>query len=649
VGRKAREKNQRPRPEKQSQSPASERKTTPTQLSRAKAAAFLVITLGLPFLAFGLLELGLRVADYGGDSSAFETPPVLQGTYKVPGSNVGKRYFPQEKYPPSPPGDAFLVNKPVHSMRIFVLGESSAAGFPYPPNGAFARVLEDALTDVLPHDTVEVVNMGMAATNSYTIFDLAGDVIDQKPDAVVIYGGHNEYYGALGAGSTESLGSYPSFVRTYLKLQRLKTFLLLRNAMTAVLRAVRGGRSTAEIEADATRMESVVGDQRITLNGKTYERGVAQYESNLRAAIGKFRSAGIPVFIGSTPSNLRDLEPFGPSAVPPDSTATVVFDSARVLLASDSVRAASMFARARDLDVIRFRAPGEFQSIVQRVASDTKSVYVPVAEAVAGISPYRVPGSEFFLEHVHPNQRGYVFLASMYFDALQRAGFLGRTADMSRFAGWNAYTARMRLTELDQRIAYHTIKTVTTRWPFLPVKKQLDYRGTYQPTDFLDSVAFTVSRGRLPWAQAKAIVASRYLASGNVDDAVAEYEGLIRDEPGIEDAWRIAGRALLAANQPQRARTYLEHAYAIKPSAFTAFSLGVIAMQEKNPQRGIALLEQALQLDPNMLAAMYQLSLAYAVTRDIERARAMAIRLARVAPTYPGLGQWMTTIGIPPG
>ena len=67
--------------------------------------------------------------------------------------------------------------------------------------------------------------MGMAATNSYTVADVASDVIDQRPDAVIFYGGHNEYYGALGAGSTESLGSFPGLVRFYLRLQHLKTFL----------------------------------------------------------------------------------------------------------------------------------------------------------------------------------------------------------------------------------------------------------------------------------------------------------------------------------------------------------------------------------------------------------------------------------------
>ena len=215
MGRKARAKREgdRSRPSQGRTPPARKVSASPSPMSAGKAAAFLAITLALPFVLLGLLEAGLRVGGYGGDMSAFEVPAALRGAYKVPGENVGRRYFPQERFPPSPPGDAFLVNKPAHSLRIFVLGESSAAGFPYPPNGTFARVLRDALTDVLPHDTVEVVNMGMAATNSYTIVDLAGDVIDQKPDAVIIYGGHNEYYGALGAGSTESLGPIPGFVR----------------------------------------------------------------------------------------------------------------------------------------------------------------------------------------------------------------------------------------------------------------------------------------------------------------------------------------------------------------------------------------------------------------------------------------------------
>ena len=616
-------------------------------LSPAKAAVFTAIALLLPFVLIACLEIGLRIKNYGADMSAFEVPSILHGLYKVPGENVGKRYFPQEQYPPSPPGDPFLVKKPAHSMRLFVLGESSAAGFPYPANGTFARVLRDVLTDVLPSDTVEVVNMGMAATNSFTIADLAQDVIDQQPDGVIIYGGHNEYYGALGAGSTESLGSYPSFVRFYLKLQNLKTFLLLRNTVNSALATVRGGKSTKEIEADPSRMESVVSDQSIKLGDATYKRGVAQYESNLRYAIGKFRRAGIPVFIGSTPSNLRDLVPFGRYAEPPDTTGLKEFERAAATLASgDTIKAAAEFAKARDLDVVRFRAPGEFQPLVQKIAKETGSTYVPAVEGFAAAAQHGIPGSDLFLEHVHPTQAGYVMLARFYFEALRKANFLGRRADMTRLASWDEYTQRMKLTRLDQLIAFHTIKTVMTRWPFVPVSKNQDYRGTYRPVDVIDSIAFHTSRGGMPWSRAKMVAADIYAARGKTDSAVAEYDGLIRDEPGIEIAYRLAGRVLLFANQEQRAKWYLERAFYLEPTGATAFALGKIAMQEKNLPNAVALLQRAVQLSPTMAPALYQLSLAYALSHDIDRARSTAIQLARIAPSYPGLAQWMNTIGL---
>ena len=601
----------------------------------------------LPFVLLALLEVGLRIASYGGETPLFEAPEVLRGDYLVPGQNVGRRYFPRERFPPSPPGDAFLAVKPAHSMRLFVMGESSAAGFPFPANGTFSRVLGDALSDILPSDTVEVVNLGMAATNSYTIADLADEVLEQKPDGILIYGGHNEYYGALGAGSTESLGSFPGFVRLYLNLQRFKTLLLMRNAINATMGVMRGEATAVQSELDASRMESVVRDQRITLGGETYRRGVRQYDSNLRSAIGKFRRAGVPVFIGSTPANLRDLRPFGSLRAPLDSSASAVFDSAKAGLArGDSVSASRQFALARDLDLVRFRAPSEFQPLLKRIAAEMGAVYVPAAEAFSSDAAYGIPGNDLFLEHVHPNQRGYVILAKAYFDAIEKAGFLGRQSDIARLASWDEYARRMRLTDLDQRMAYHTVRTVTTRWPFVPPAAQLDYRGTYRPVNLLDSIAFAASRGAMPWATAKAMMGGAYTARGETDRAVAEYEGLIRDQPRIELAHRLAGRALLAANQPERARPFLETAFSLSPTGFTAYSLGVIAMQQRDPARGIPLLERALKLTPDMPPALYQLSLAYAVNRDIERARALALRLAQVEPRFPGLAEWLTTLGI---
>jgi tetratricopeptide (TPR) repeat protein len=490
------------------------------------------------------------------------------------------------------------------------------------------------------------VNLGITATNSYTIADLAPEVIAQRPDAVLIYAGHNEYYGALGAGSTETLGAVPAFVRLYLRLQRFKTFLLLRNMVGVALAAAHGDSPFAAPDPHPSKMETVVRDQRIALGGKVYERGKRQFESNLLVALGAFRRAGVPVFIGSTPSNLRDQKPFGSLAAPADSSAATVFDSARAVLSrTDTARAGFLFARARDLDIIRFRAPGEFREIIKRAAAKTGAHYVPSEEAFASAARYGIPGEDLFLEHVHPNARGYLLLGRTYFESLQRAGFL-RTADLKRLADWSEYARRMDLTPLDYRIAYHTVKTITTRWPFLPVNAQQNYRGTYQPTDFTDSLAFAVSMGTTTWAQAKVATAQRFEARGQIDSALAEFVGLIGREPHSEAGYRLAGSALLNAKQSERALPYLEKSYAIEPTPFTSYALGVLARQAGDSRRAIALLEQSLSLSPNAPATLYQLSITYAVAHDMGRARATAARLALVSPQYPGLVSLASALGM---
>jgi lysophospholipase L1-like esterase len=617
-----------------------------TDLSRKKTALFSAIAILSPLLLLAVLEVGLRVGHYGGDTSLFDAPDKLHGLYLVPGRRVGARYFPRAKSPPSPPFDAFLVRKPVHGLRIFVMGESAAAGFPYLANGAFSSVLADALQDVLPSDTVEVVNLGIAATNSYTISDLAPEVIAQRPDAILIYAGHNEYYGALGAGSTETLGAVPVLVRLYLRLQRFKTFLFFRNIVGSLLAFVRGDSPSASPDPHPSRMETVVRDQRITLGGKVYERGKRQFESNLLVAIGAFRRAGVPVFIGSTPSNLRDQKPFGSLASPPDSSAATAFDSARSALErGDTARARFLFGRARDLDLIRFRAPGEFREIIKRVAANTGARYVPSEEAFDSAARYGIPGQDLFFEHVHPKAGGYLLLGRTYFQALKEAGLLGR-ADLGRLASWDEYGRRMSLTALDDRIVYHTIETITTRWPFLPIGAQQNYRGTYQPTDFMDSLAFEVSMGTISWAQAKVATGRRFEARAQVDSALSEYAGLIRREPHSEAGYRLAATALLHANQPQRARPFLERAHAIEPTAFTAYALGVIARQSGDLPRAIMLLQESVSLSPNAPATLYQLSITYAVAHDIQRARATMAQLAMVSPTYPGLVSLGAALGM---
>ncbi len=46
--------------------------------------------------------------------------------------------------------------------------------------------------------------MGISAINSITLRDIIDDVLEENPDLIIIYTGHNEYYGALGPASNIS-------------------------------------------------------------------------------------------------------------------------------------------------------------------------------------------------------------------------------------------------------------------------------------------------------------------------------------------------------------------------------------------------------------------------------------------------------------
>ena len=629
---------------------ANKKSEAPRPLTPARRAVFIAITILFPFLLLGILEVSLRLAHYGRDTRLFEPAVDLPGNYLQAGHEVAARFFPDEQFPPSPPNDVFLAEKPTHSFRVFALGESSTAGFPYPPNAMFSREVADALRDVLPSDTVEVVNLGIAATNTYAIVDFVSEIIDQHPDAVMIYAGHNEYYGALGVGSTESRGSFPPFIRLYLKLQRLKTFQLLRNAITSVGRLGSGRSSTRD--QTPSRMESIARDQQIILGGKTYNAGKTQFESNLRIVIRRFREAGVQVFVGSLVSNLKDQPPL--SVLSSDGKAgkdagAVYNEAERDLVRGDSVAARPRYVRARDLDQVRFRAPTDFNEIVRRIGKEEGAIYVPVEESFTNSSAKKIPGFDLILEHVHPNSHGYALMGREFFSALQSSGMLNNRADFSRLKTWDQYAKQMAITRLDERIAEHERQTVIARWPFVSFTRQRDYRGTYRPADLLDSLAFSVARGGLKYPQAKLELARFYERKNQIDSALAEYDGLVRDLPRSELPARYAATLLIKANQTPRAIPYLEKAYSIRPTAITAFTLGVIALRAKQFDRAIPYLEASARLGPDNAETFYQLSLAYAFSHDIDRARAAAARAAQLNPRFPGLQQWLGALGLTSG
>lgn len=599
---------------------------------------YFALALLFPLFLVGALEAGLRLFDYKGDLALFVRLPFQGDQYLGVNKRVAARWFTSVRNFPTPSNDIFLAEKPEGGLRLFVLGESTANGFPYGYNGTFSRVVQDALRDVMPGRVVEVVNLGIAATTTYALADEVSEILAQHPDGILVYAGHNEFYGALGTASTEAAGARPTLVRAFLRAQRLKTVLLAREAAGGIRRRLAGGPGGA----DSTRslMQHLVREELIPLDGEGYARGRVQFQDNLGVILARFQEAGVPVFIASLTSNLRDQPPFRPVAGSRLPRADSVWaEGRRALESGDSARAATLLSQARDLDGLRFRATAEWKQVIQSLAREHGAHYVPVDEAFAAASPDGIPGATLFWEHLHPNETGYLIMGRAYFEALGRQGFLGRPADLARLQDWSRYQDRMELTEFDREFARHEAGAVLAGWPFVPAGGDTRYGAGFQPANQAQALAFAASVEGLGWARGKLALAEHYRAKGSADSAMAELRGLIREQPVTGSLQLLMAELFLGRSQPDSALPFLERAHALEPSARTSMALATVMLDRREFPRGIALLEEALRYQPDDPAAMLNLAYAFLITRQPARARALADRLGQRHPDFPGVAQ----------
>jgi len=189
--------------------------------SRARLWTFRLIVLALPFLLLGLAEIGLRLGGFGRDLEPLFIPAPNHPAYLQANPRAVTRLFLDPAQAPSVSIETayFAADKPAGTFRVFVQGESGAAGFPYGLGASLAGILDQRLERAFPSREIEVISTAMAAVNSFALLDFADQIIAQRPDAIVIYAGHNEYLGILGVGSSFRLGESGGATRLFLKLR----------------------------------------------------------------------------------------------------------------------------------------------------------------------------------------------------------------------------------------------------------------------------------------------------------------------------------------------------------------------------------------------------------------------------------------------
>jgi tetratricopeptide (TPR) repeat protein len=512
-----------------------------TALTPARRWLFRAFTLTIPLLFFALLEAGLRLGGYGHSYPLF-IPVAAAPGYLQANPEVVRRFVVEETREPEVEiwPVPFPAEKAPGTLRIVVQGGSTAAGWPYGYGGSLAGMLQQRLQASLPQRNIEVITTAMTAVNSYTLMDFADEIIQQQPDAVLIYAGHNEYLGVLGVGSAVSAGRTRPVVLAYLALRDLRVLQLLKR--TYLNLATSGTSGDVRPDSGPTLMHRIVAESHIAFDSPLYHRGEAQFRDNLSVLLERYRNARIPVFIGTLASNEKDLAPFASALAPGTDVAawrsnfetgvkalrdgdtelaTTALDAA---LALDNSAAALHFARgrlfenegdyaaarvayleARDRDQLRFRAPQSFNHVIRTVAAEQGAQVVEVEAGLLDRADHGIIGNELMLEHLHPNLEGYFLLADAYYRALLDSGITGPVVrEVQREQAWN----ELPVTPVDLKKADYEIMRLTADWPFRKTRTRPGYPARHGE---IEQLAYSLFRRETSWTNATEQLQAYYL------------------------------------------------------------------------------------------------------------------------------------------
>jgi tetratricopeptide (TPR) repeat protein len=584
---------------------------------------FYAVVVMLPILFLVILEIVLRTINYGNNYDQWVN--VGEGKY-VLNSNISKKYFAGSDFHPSASEDEFDIHKKANAFRIFVLGESSAEGFPFGPMGSFSRYIRKRLELVYPNTSIEVINLGMSAISSYTLLDLLPGVLDQKPDLILIYTGHNEYYGALGVGSSQSFGSSRTLIRFMLYLNDFKIPQLLRNSLHWGMSFFSSGNKTLS----GTMMSNMAKDKYIILNSPLFEKGIEQFKENMTDIVKSIKDRGVPVILGRLVSNVKDQKPFISVSSPGYQTADQVYNEAENEFKNNRfTKADSLFNLAKDLDALRFRAPQKINKLIDELGLEFHVPVVPTDSIFDSATPDGIVGDNLIVDHLHPNVKGYQLIGKAFYDCMEKEGCLPKREDPQIPYDKQDSIARVNFmfTKLDSIIGNDGITILKTNWPYVKKSKvmsdfqQEDFVALLQPKDFTDSIAMYKIEGRMSWTDAHLLAAATYLKRDEIKNYLQHINILLYQYPALKDFNTLV--------------TYFYHKNKIDLSDYTSKRLGIIQLYRGKYDDAVKQLTEAYQLNPKDPSVSYNLALAYFQTKEYKAALTMIQECLLVQPSYP--------------
>ena len=378
-------------------------------------------------------------------------------------------------------GEHFFVEPaPANRYRVVFVGASTVQGFPFPRRLAAASFLQAMLADAWPEREVEVVNLGITSIASFAVAQVVEDALVLSPDLVVVYTGHNEFYGLYGAG----------------RYQRLQYFLRQLH-LTHLVDGLIGGIGTRDEPTDLIKMAAARGEVPL------HDPGRATAEQNLRDNLRRVSQlcerAPVPLVLCTIVANDAGFAPVGSTergevwkarveqaaqvltrgyVAPDDAEGALQQLEQAAALASEhawlwylqgralerlgrDAEAQRAFRKARDLDTMPWRAPIAHNAVIRAVAKEHGTVLADVDAAFVDAAPVRGVGWEWMVDHVHFSVAGQALLARTVLHSI--AGL--EAIDLGLLRSVEAYRRDLGDLPVEHVVAYNKMGAMLAQAP----------------------------------------------------------------------------------------------------------------------------------------------------------------------------------------
>ena len=531
----------------------------------------------LPVIILAGAEIFLRIFSLYAPEPLFLSVQKNDTKYYQLNPDVAKRYF-NEKQTTVPKlfPYTFKQKKDKGTIRIFCMGGSTTAGFPFDYQIPFPFQLQKILESSFPDHKFEVINMGISAINSYTVLDFLPDVLNAEPDYIVIYMGHNEFYGAYGSASNISGGSSGGLIRFYLKIKRFHLVRMFENFIDYLKGDINLNKK------NETLMEQVIRDKEIKYNSKMYRSTLKNFNENLNLIVNSCKTNSIPVIVGNLVCNLRNQRPFfkeqTAGTIGKDNrdfediisnilsasiknrinvitskhksrelNAEKFYELGQMLLtSSDFITAKFCYSKARDLDMIRFRASSDFNDIINSLDRNAVTV-VNMDSVFSANAGYGIPGDDLFTDHLHPTPHGYYLMAEAF---AKYISFPNIQVSGKHYPDDVEY-----VTDLDIEMGLIKVFKLKHRWPFTDKKFVFsDYKAIGDPV--AAEYAYDYIFNHHNWYKAHYMLAQHYIDNKEIVKARKEYEAVAYYYADLADPIFKIGETYASENNWLEAEKY---------------------------------------------------------------------------------------------